>query len=212
MQQPTASVEPSNAPSWPFPGSDADINAQDSSEETTTENQFDGTGWSGGSNYTPEGGNPPVTEGRVPPSDSNMPLAEKKMFLDDGSTILAANNPPGYPQLDDPYADEDGNVSAEDRKTKVADTPNMVGEWIVREGQTLREVLEEWSAREGWTVVWNTHREYPLKASAVFTGRYSDVSSGLIRTFVRATPPPYGKFYFGNKVLVVKTLEDENAD
>ena len=84
---------------------------------------------------------------------------------------------------------------------------NEVRSWVVVSGQTLREVLESWCNKEGWDLVWATAREYPIEASAVFKGRFVDVSSALVRNFERATPIPYAKFYKGNRVLVITTVE-----
>lgn len=88
---------------------------------------------------------------------------------------------------------------------KVAD---QVRSWVVANGQTLREVLQNWCNKEGWDLVWTTSREYPIEASAVFKGRFVDVASALVRNFGRATPVPYAKFYKGNRVLVISTGEE----
>ena len=86
--------------------------------------------------------------------------------------------------------------------------PDQVRSWVVASGQTLREVLQDWCDKEGWDLVWNTSREYPIQASAVFKGRFMDVSSALVRNFSRATPIPYAKFFKGNRVLVITTTEE----
>ncbi|MBO4672151.1 MAG: toxin co-regulated pilus biosynthesis Q family protein [Alphaproteobacteria bacterium] len=83
-----------------------------------------------------------------------------------------------------------------------------VRSWVVANGQTLREVLQDWCDKEGWDLVWATSREYPIEASAVFKGRFTDVASALVRNFGRATPVPYAKFYKGNLVLVISTNEE----
>ena len=87
-----------------------------------------------------------------------------------------------------------------------------VRDWVAAEGVTLRTLLTEWGDIAGWRVVWNMDRDYTLEASATFRGRFVDVASALIRSFARATPAPKAVFYQGNKVLVVSTREDENAD
>ena len=86
-----------------------------------------------------------------------------------------------------------------------------VEDWLAEEGKTLKTLLTEWSDRAGWRLVWNTNRNYTLTAGAMFRGRFADVSSALIRAFARAKPAPIATFYKGNRVLVVETLEDENA-
>lgn len=85
---------------------------------------------------------------------------------------------------------------------------DQVRSWVVANGQTLREVLQDWCNKEGWDLVWATSREYPIEASAVFKGRFVDVASALVRNFGRATPIPYAKFYKGNRVLVISTSEE----
>ena len=87
-----------------------------------------------------------------------------------------------------------------------------VKDWVAAEGTTLRTLLTEWGDQSGWRVVWNMDRDYTLEAGAVFRGRFLDVSAALLRSFARATPAPKGVFYKGNKVLVVSTREDENAE
>ena len=165
------------------------------------------TGWTGGPNYTPPGGNPPVTEGIIPPDDSNMPLANKELVVDDGVRVLSASMPPGYPFIE--YVETKEVVAETEENLVIQD---VVRDWIAKEGMTLREVLQQWCDMEGWELVWNTKREYPLKASAIFRGRFKDVSAAIIRNFSRATPQPLAKFFFGNRVLVVKTLEENDAN
>lgn len=83
--------------------------------------------------------------------------------------------------------------------------------WDAQEGDTLRELLTKWSALAGWKLLWNTNRNYTLSAGAMFKGKFTDVSSALIRAFARARPAPIATFYKGNRVIVVETMENENA-
>ena len=85
-------------------------------------------------------------------------------------------------------------------------------DWVASEGSTLRTLLMEWGDKVGWRVVWNMDRDYTLEAGAVFRGPFVDVAAALLRSFARATPAPKGVFYKGNRVLVVSSREDENAD
>jgi len=91
------------------------------------------------------------------------------------------------------------------------DVEDPVEDWLAEEGQNLKALLGEWSDRAGWRLVWKTNRNYPLTAGAMFRGRFADASAALIRTFARAKPAPVATFYKGNRVLVVETMEDENA-
>lgn len=92
------------------------------------------------------------------------------------------------------------------------DPADPVEDWLATEGSSVRSLLTEWGDKAGWRVIWNTDREYVLEAGAMFRGRFMDVSSALIRSFARARPAPWGTFYKGNRVLLVTTQEDENAD
>lgn len=85
-------------------------------------------------------------------------------------------------------------------------------DWEAPAGETLRSLLMQWGEESGWTVIWKLERDYNLEAGVVFRGTFTEVSGALIRSFARATPAPIGTFYKGNRVLVVNTQEDENAD
>jgi hypothetical protein len=165
-----------------------------------------GTGWTGGPSYTPPKGNPPVVDGIVPPNSSNMPLANKDLVTDDGVRSLAASMPPGYPLIE--YVEKKQIVMEDGENAVVQDS---VRDWVAKEGMSLREVLQQWADIEGWELAWNTKREYPLKASAIFRGRFKDVSAAIVRSFSRATPQPHAKYFLGNRVLVITTLEEHDG-
>lgn len=101
--------------------------------------------------------------------------------------------------------------SDDDTEENPEDMEDPVQDWLAEEGQNLKALLTEWSEQSGWRLVWNTNRNYVLSAGAMFRGRFADVSSALIRAFARARPAPIATFYKGNRVLVVETMEDENA-
>ncbi|MCM1323716.1 MAG: toxin co-regulated pilus biosynthesis Q family protein [Acetobacter sp.] len=83
--------------------------------------------------------------------------------------------------------------------------------WEAEEGENLRELLTKWSAMSGWKLLWQTNRNYILSAGVMFKGKFADVSSALIRAFARARPAPIATYYKGNRVIVVETMENENA-
>lgn len=122
------------------------------------------------------------------------------------------------PRADDEYLDyeeelidenPDGDASAGSESGYNVEDP--VDDWLAEEGKSLKTLLSEWSEKSGWRLIWKSNRNYTLTAGAMFRGRFADVSSALIRAFARAKPAPIGTFYKGNRVLVVETLEDENA-
>lgn len=85
-------------------------------------------------------------------------------------------------------------------------------DWEAKIGDTLRGLLTQWGEKSGWTVIWKLDRDYHLEAGVIFRGTFTEVSGALIRSFARATPAPIGTFYKGNRVLVISTQEDENAN
>ena len=90
-------------------------------------------------------------------------------------------------------------------------TDDTILTWDAKEGDTLRELLTAWSNKSGWKLLWNTNRNYTLTAGVMFKGKFTDVSSALIRAFARARPAPIATYYKGNRVIVVETMENENA-
>lgn len=101
------------------------------------------------------------------------------------------------------------NETVEVASKEISDT--TITTWDAQEGDTLRELLTHWSSLAGWKLLWNTNRNYTLSAGVMFKGKFTDVSSALIRAFARARPAPIATFYKGNRVIVVETMENENA-
>ncbi|MDR2685911.1 MAG: toxin co-regulated pilus biosynthesis Q family protein [Rickettsiales bacterium] len=150
-------------------------------------------------------------------SDAKMPLLVQEMLEDDGGSALVMSTTDrkynDTRRIEDNSAESNGGVILDGNymggEAAATATPgDAVRSWVVVAGKPLRVVLNEWAKAAGWDLVWNTSREYPISASAVFEGRFMDVSSALVRNFARATPVPYARFYKGNRVLVVSTLED----
>jgi len=193
-----------------------------------------GTGWSGGPSIM--NGQPiPTGFDYECVNAAEMPLLQREMMEDDGGTVLAMSRsgrricnkkPDSYVAFAERAGFSSENTEAKDIATNTntivvsensvneyvdaepaATVKNEVRSWVVVNGQTLRAVLESWCNKEGWDLVWSTPREYPIEASAVFKGRFVDVASALVRNFERAAPAPYAKFYKGNRVLVVSTIE-----
>lgn len=120
------------------------------------------------------------------------------------------------PSIENEVVEYQENVGMTDKTYDSEEAPagsndDAVEDWMADEGQNLKSLLTEWSERAGWRLVWDTNRNYTLTAGAMFRGNFADVSSALIRAFARAKPAPVATFYKGNRVLVVETMEDENA-
>ncbi len=181
---------------------------------------FDGTGWTGGANML-HGNQIPMGFDDECENGAEMPLLRREVLEDDGGNVLAVsrsgrkNCTKRNGAMDAAFMEMDSEKDMAEIAVKSdsdAEAPkgatDQVRSWVVANGQTLREVLQSWCDKEGWDLVWATSREYPIEASAVFKGRFTDVASALVRNFGRATPVPYAKFYKGNLVLVISTNEE----
>lgn len=143
---------------------------------------------------------------------------DQRIVQSGGPSNMAAAIPP---TIEEEVTDYEEEIKSSDVKEgNGGDNGNLgdqvagedpVKDWLAEEGQSLKTLLTEWSNQSGWRLVWKTNRNYTLGAGAMFRGRFADVSAALIRAFGRARPAPIATFYKGNRVLVVETMEDENA-
>lgn len=133
-----------------------------------------------------------MPQGQVPQASAMTPAQQQAMAL----------NPNQY-QIPENYRQQE-NVSDNEQK-------ELTKDWLAEEGQSLKDLLTAWSEESGWRLIWKTNRNYTLNAGAMFRGNFADVASALVRAFARARPAPIATFYKGNRVLVIETMEDENA-
>lgn len=140
--------------------------------------------------------------GHIPPSYANAPMAgSQPQYAQNGYTATNTGTQGNVAQS--------GNIQNGDDDASEESSTNK--DWLAEEGQSLKELLTMWSDEAGWRLIWKTNRNYTLNAGAMFRGNFADVASALIRAFARARPAPIATFYKGNRVLVVETMEDENA-
>jgi hypothetical protein len=93
-----------------------------------------------------------------------------------------------------------------------AQAARVDGSWIARQGQTLRATLEAWGREAGWRIAWRADHEFTLMASAEFQGSFEDAAATLIEAFANASPPIFGRFYSGNRVLVITSPQDADLN
>lgn len=140
----------------------------------------------------------PVPAGVTPPT-TMTPAQQAAMALNPNQYQVPAD----YKQQQQPQKAEEAKDGDE--------TKELVKDWLAEEGQSLKKLLTSWSEEAGWRLIWKTNRNYTLNAGAMFRGNFADVASALVRAFARARPAPIATFYKGNRVLVIETMEDENA-
>lgn len=83
--------------------------------------------------------------------------------------------------------------------------------WQVEPRVTLRALLEEWAAKAGWSVAWQSEYDFRIEAKASFAGTFQEASSQLIRSFGQSTPRIKATYWSGNKVVVVEMASDSVA-
>lgn len=81
--------------------------------------------------------------------------------------------------------------------------------WSVDRGDTLHKILMRWCDRAGVELKWVAEYDYPVEASARFTGGFEDAVRNLFSGFDGARPQPIGRLHLnpdaGQNVLVVET-------
>ena len=200
-------------PAWPMQNTEANVNPEhvNNSSKLNVDQPTQPGGWSGGANLVNQENEESISKYTTEEQGAAfMPLGTKDMLVDDGSKTLSSSIQYGGGFGANKTEREIVEVTLDDIDQNKGYDSNEVKDWIAKEGLTLREILQEWAKIDGWEIIWKTPREYPLRASAIFRGRFKDVTSALIRSFSKASPPPYAKFYLGNRVIVIYTMEDDN--
>lgn len=82
--------------------------------------------------------------------------------------------------------------------------------WVGHRGQTLKEVLSEWSEKEGVELYWAMDYDYKLGRDIAYNGEYETAIARVINIFKSLRPQPYGQLHKGTRgplVLVVNSYD-----
>lgn len=89
--------------------------------------------------------------------------------------------------------------------------PLLIGpSWLAVRGSTLREVLTDWTKRQGIELYWSIDYDYRLNDSATYSGNFEDAVSQLLERFEDTRPQPFGELHVGKSepnVLVVSSYD-----
>lgn len=88
--------------------------------------------------------------------------------------------------------------------------PLARAKWVGHKYQTLREVLKEWSDKEGVELYWTIDYDYKLNKDVVLVGEFETAVAKLINVFRNVRPQPYGQLHQGDRgplVLVVNSYD-----
>ena len=75
--------------------------------------------------------------------------------------------------------------------------------WHLKDVQSLRENLAEWSERAGWKLVWELDVDYPIEHQATFTGEFFKVFQVVIDRYKDFEVPLHAEFHTQNRVIEV---------
>lgn len=83
-------------------------------------------------------------------------------------------------------------------------------EWQGQKGQTLRQVLTQWSEATGVSLVWSSEYDYPLQTDVRIQSSYPDAVRTMLAGFAKAKPRPLARLFRNQSVgaqpvLVVET-------
>jgi hypothetical protein len=82
-------------------------------------------------------------------------------------------------------------------------------QWMARKGDSLKDVLENWSNLASIELFWSSDYDYPLVGDVNLTGDFEVAAQTLLEGFQNARPRPSGRLHpnlpYGPAVLVVET-------
>jgi len=94
--------------------------------------------------------------------------------------------------------------------------PSASDVWKAEPGEHLRTVIKRWCDRSHVELVWSTEYDYPVQASASFTGSFEEAVRDLLTGFVDAKPQPFGRLHdnpaAGQRTLVIETRGNTNGE
>lgn len=76
--------------------------------------------------------------------------------------------------------------------------------WVVVTGATLEGTLRDWTAREGWALVWESQRDYRFRASASLGPDFLSAVRDLADAISQTSPDLTVTLYLGNRVVHVR--------
>lgn len=80
-----------------------------------------------------------------------------------------------------------------------------VQNWTLVGGQPIRDQMQAWADRAGWTIVWPERLNWLVPATASFTGDYTTVLSEIVTDIVKDGRSVRVHFYDPNHTAVVTT-------
>jgi len=84
-------------------------------------------------------------------------------------------------------------------------------QWLARNGDSLKDVLENWANLADVGLFWSSDYDYPLQGDVNLTGDFETAAQTLLEGFQNAKPRPAGRLHpnlpHGPAVLVIETSQ-----
>ena len=85
---------------------------------------------------------------------------------------------------------------------------DAASEWDVRSGETLSQLLHRWADDAGYTIVYQANTDFVIQADVIIRGTFAEATGQVVESFANANPPIAAEYFFGNKVIVVRSASD----
>lgn len=79
--------------------------------------------------------------------------------------------------------------------------------WSATQGQTLREVIENWAQQAGYQLVWDANYDYPIRAKLQFNLPFIDAIQRLFNAYLFADRPFLVDVYQHQKLVYVRAKD-----
>jgi hypothetical protein len=87
---------------------------------------------------------------------------------------------------------------------QAAAVPQLDNWEISRADITISRALRRWGERAGYQVVWASPKDFPILASATFTGDFQDALRGVVESLAQSESPVMAVYYLNNVVQIVR--------
>lgn len=100
--------------------------------------------------------------------------------------------------------------TAEGQQAIKNDTESANTVWQIRsDDKTIKDAIVRWSTMSGWQLIWDIPYEYPVGATATFSGTFEQSLEAVMTALQSSEIQPQVRFYRGNNVVRIITKGTE---
>ncbi len=87
---------------------------------------------------------------------------------------------------------------------QAATVPSAATWEISRTDITISRALKRWGERAGYQVIWSSPKDFPIMATASFTGDFQEAVRGVVESLAQSESPVMAVYYLNNVVQIVR--------